>query len=1140
MSDVSPELRVGQNVEHSELGEGVILAVESSGYARVFFRTHGERRVPLPTIHGARGWDEQVIEGLRAADPQAVERLWLALEAQELPLLEGATALTAARVDLLPHQIVLVHRMANAFPRRFLVADEVGLGKTIETALILRELASRGELTRALMVVPAGLVENWRRELNDVFHLDFEVFGSEGDVTDRKTNAFAKHNRLIASVDTLKRSARMKRLLEAPRWDFVVFDEAHHLSAYRTGRKIRKTENFKLAEALRGHCRDLLLLSATPHQGDHFRFWMLIRLLDPGLFQDDKDMVENRHRLNAVVIRRTKADACAPDGGPLFARRVVHTEAFTLGESEKVFYSALQEYLRDGYNLAEAQGNKGRALGFVMTIFQKIAASSFAAVKATLRRRMLMLTIQEAIERDEALDVDGRDRSFGEARDLIREMYRLGEDAVGRAQVDQILAEAKVQILKKRKEAQELVTAAESYDDTEVAAAGREESATAMVSVALPEERRRIRELLAKFPNGQESKAQVLVEALRQIWQANPGEKVVVFTTYLGSVDNLRDVLTQTFPNKGVEVLKGGDHGAKTAAQKRFRRKDGPQVLICTAAGREGINLQFARILFNHDLPWNPMDVEQRIGRIHRYGQRDTAQVYNLVATDTIEGAIFLLLEEKLKHIAKTLGKLDEHGQVAEDLRSQILGQLGTRLSYDRLYQEAVRDPSLKRTHQELEVAMSNAALARQVVFELFQDLEGFNLGEYTRVDDQGAGLQRLAAFIKRAARQQDATLREREDGLWELLLRGREALLCTLDRERALQSEGVDLLGLDHPIVKQWLEQCRALPARERALWGTLGDAPAQGGALTVWAVQIQGRGGHTSQRIARLGITSAGERATQIERTGADVLSLQGTSEPAIDRSRIATLLNGAAMDMLRRDLAHSGSLTEEASFSSRLVALVWLVPTNGSNKSDATVSTGVPQAVRRMFSIGHSNHPLDTFLGLLKQYNVEVVVDTRSRPYSKYASQFDTDPLREALGKAGFKYLFLGRELGGRPDSAEFYDTEGHVLYSRLAESSLFLEGIRRLENGAQKYRVVLLCSEEDPAGCHRRLLVGRVLASRGIVLDHIRGDGRLQPEADLVKEEEARRGTSLFPQAEENTWKSIRSVSPRKPRPSSSER
>jgi SNF2 family DNA or RNA helicase len=345
--------------------------------------------------------------------------------------LDNAATLTAAKVDLLPHQIVLTHKIANAASRRFLIADSVGLGKTIETALVLRELASRGELTRALMVVPAGLVNNWQRELNETFHLDFEVFGSEGDVTDRKTNAFANHNRLIASIDTLKRPARLLKLIAAPRWDLIVFDEAHHLTAYQSGKKVTKTQNFKLAEALRDHTHDLLLLSATPHQGDHFRFWMLIRLLTPSLFLSMDDMLSNRHRLNSVVFRRTQADACDAHGDPLFSRRQVHTKAFRLSTPEMRFYEALMEYLRDGYNLAEANGNKGRALGFVMTVFQKIAASSFAAVGATLRRRLLSLTIHEAIVCDQNLDVEGRERAITDARTLIHDMCALPTDTLG-------------------------------------------------------------------------------------------------------------------------------------------------------------------------------------------------------------------------------------------------------------------------------------------------------------------------------------------------------------------------------------------------------------------------------------------------------------------------------------------------------------------------------------------------------------------------------------------------------------------------------------------------------------------------------------------------------------------------------------
>lgn len=920
------ELNPGKPVTHPELGDGVLVAHEPMGFVRVFFRSLGERRVPAETLQISKTWVDRVVSGLRPVTPEALERLWLALEAAELPLMESAATLTSAKVNLLPHQVVLVHRVANAQPRRFLIADEVGLGKTIEAALVLRELASRGELHRALMVVPAGLVDNWRHELNDVFNLDFEVFGSEGDVTDRKSNAFAKHNRLIVSVDTLKRRTRVKRLLEAPPWDLVVFDEAHHLSVYKTGKKVTKTENFKLAESLREHCRDLLLLSATPHQGDHFRFWMLIRLLDPTLFQDEKDMVQSRYRLNAVVARRTKADACAADGSPLFSRRVVHTEGFTLADGEKKFYDALLEYLRDGYNLAAKQGNQGRALGFVMAIFQKIAASSFAAVKSTLQRRLLMLTIQEAIERDEVLDVDGRDRTLEEARGLIREMHRLGMDAVGRAQVDQLLADARIQLLKKRSEMGAFVRTAESYDDTEVVAAMGEESAATVVSFALPEERHRIHELLQKFPEGMETKSRVLLNALQQFWQINADEKVVVFMTYLGSIDSLSSVIKAVFPGKGVEVLKGGDHGAKTAAQRRFKRKDGPRVLLCTAAGREGINLQFARVLFNYDLPWNPMDLEQRIGRIHRYGQRFTAQVYNLVATDTIEGQIFLLLEEKLHGIAQALGKVDEAGQVTEDLRAQVLGQLSTRLSYDRLYQEAILDPSLQRTRQEVEVAMDNANRAREVVYELFQDLEKFDLGDYERFDDQGRGMERLVSFVRRAARLEGGELRPSGEELFELCLPQKDPIVFSTNRERALEDENLNLLGLEHPVVKAWIEEYQALPPESRSLIGRVNDSGLESGILTIWLVVIHGKGGQFQQRIVRLGLTPAGERSPHLERLSKDLLKTGGGRQGnSLGRDRIAALVNARAAGILHRELVHTGTLGDGASYATTLLACV-----------------------------------------------------------------------------------------------------------------------------------------------------------------------------------------------------------------------
>ncbi len=921
MSYASPNLATGSRVTHPELGTGVLIGTEPGGYARVFFQRHGERQVSAFTLASVLSWDEEVISRIRPATPELLLRLWLALEAEQLPLLENSATLTAAKVDLLPHQIVLTHRIANASPRRFLIADSVGLGKTIETALVLRELASRNELTRALVVVPAGLVNNWHRELNETFHLDFEVFGSEGDVTDRKSNAFAKHNRLIASIDTLKRTARVKKMLEAPRWDLIVFDEAHHLTAYQTGTKVTKTQNFRLAEALRDHSRDLLLLSATPHQGDHFRFWMLVRLLNPSLFLNTADMLSNRHRLNSVVFRRTQADACDAHGNPLFARRQVHTSTFPLSQPEFRFYESLLAYLRDGYNLAEASGNKGRALGFVMTIFQKIAASSFAAVRATLRRRLLNLTIHEAIICDQKLDVDGRERALSDARLQFHEMSGLPTDSFGRAQVDRLLADARVKLLRKLGEKLE-----SEGTDMELQTAADEESAVMLVSVALPAERQRIRDLLTLIPEGEESKTRELLRALGDLWAVHPREKIVVFTTYLGSVDSLQTAITSAFPSAGVEVLKGGDHGAKLAAERRFKRPDGPSVLICTAAGREGINLQFARVLFNHDLPWNPMDLEQRIGRIHRYGQVHTAQVYNLVSADTIEGQIFLLLEQKLFEIAKTLGKVDEFGQVAEDLRGQILGQLSERLSYDRLYQDAVRDPRLVRTRQELEVAIDNARVARQIVWELFQDLEGFRLDDYKQMDDGGEAMARLVRYFQAALVRKGAKCIRVSDTTFEVQDAGVPAFRITTDRAAARGDERLSLFGFEHPVVKQLLDGDQKLEATARALIASQGDNTK--GVLTVWHVSLQDAVQRFVQKVIPIGLDDQGQRSKAIEVMLPLLGNLSPKSESMISPTKRTELVVSVIPDMLRRDLAHRGLLSESVTMDWRLLAWIELV--------------------------------------------------------------------------------------------------------------------------------------------------------------------------------------------------------------------
>lgn len=195
------------------------------------------------------------------------------------------------------------------------------------------------------------------------------------------------------------------------------------------------------------------------------------------------------------------------------------------------------------------------------------------------------------------------------------------------------------------------------------------------------------------------------------------------------------------------------------------------------------------------------------------------------------------------------------------------------------------------------------------------------------------------------------------------------------------------------------------------------------------------------------------------------------------------------------------------------------------------------------RSVFTVGHSNHSIEKFIELLRGHDIEVLVDTRSSPYSRYAAQFNSDSLKASLAPTGMRYLYLGKELGGRPEGSEFYDAEGHALYDRMAASRPFLQAIARLVEGVGKHRIALLCSEENPASCHRRLLIGKVLAERGIQSLHIRGDGRIQPEDELAREEQTQQDNlqqPLFAFEPSPEWKSTQSVLAKRQRPSSSNR
>jgi len=732
--------------------------------------------------------------------------------AYQFPLENLGGELSNSKTDLLPHQILLTHQVVQARRRKFLVADEVGLGKTIEVGMIIRELLFREEAKRILVISPAGLTKNWQNELKDCFSIYFDVFGQ--DFTDANSTAWERHNLVIVSIDTIKKPKRLERLTAGPDWDLIVFDEAHHLTRKKYGKKIQVTQNYRLAEKLKGKTKDLLFLTATPHQGDSYQFWSLIQLLDDQLFEKPEAIQDHRGLLGRVMFRRTKKEATDANGNPIFMRRNVHTQKFQLSLREQRFYDRLTDYLREGYNAAGVGQDKTtsqqRAVGFVMATFQKIMSSSPRAIKQSLRRRLVSLYARKQM----ALENISQGKSiFSETsskilryqdrmRKVVTDLLTYGKGGIDYTEADAYIANLK-QRLKKRPKFEEEVTywaldALETSDEIIEAEAN------------IPDEEDKVKELIDLVYEEADRKFETLIRAIEQIRRENKTEKMIIFTQYLETLFFLQEELGKFYPPEKITTVKGGPLEEKIAACESFWDENGAQFLISTSAGGEGINLQVCRILFNYDLPWNPMAVEQRIGRIHRYGQTETAQVYNLVAEETIEEKVYGILEQKLFEIAHAIGKLDPvTGEVTEDFRSDILGFLASSTNYNDLYKEALVNRDYQRTEREIAEAIAKAQKASAALHQLTQDLSTFNL-EYYRELQGKFTLNDLRYFTEKAILRLGGSFIPSGDlisiNVPPVLKKHTQVATryenATFSRKIATRKKNVDLLGIGHPLI--------------------------------------------------------------------------------------------------------------------------------------------------------------------------------------------------------------------------------------------------------------------------------------------------------------------------------------------------
>jgi superfamily II DNA or RNA helicase len=584
-------------------------------------------------------------------------------------------SLSIARVDPLPHQLEAVYDYFLKLPRiRFLLADDPGAGKTIMAGLLLKELKIRGLVTRTLVVAPANLTFQWQRELKDKFREQFDVMRGEVLRTQYGQNPWQERNQVVTSVSWISRVEDAKESLLRSSWDLVIVDEAHKMSAYSSD---KKTLAFQIGEALSQRTDHFLLMTATPHKGDPENFRLFLSLLDRDVYGDVKSLEEAMRRHEAPFYLRRLKEALVsfpdPETGEvkkLFTNRDVRTTRFELDGDEFDFYDALTRYVEDqSIKAAAAESVQANILSFQMAMLQRRFASSIYAVRRSLERmrdkRRKILEDPEAYRR-ELID-----------RRLPDDFDDLPED----------------------EQAQIMTTA--------------EESVLTVDPIAIKDEIQRLDKLGDQARTLEEREIESKLIKLRQVLNEqqifkDPRMKLLVFTEHKDTLDYLagdgRDGrplgklrewgLSVTQIHGGMPIGDRDTPKTRIYAEREFR--EDCQVLVATEAAGEGINLQFCWLMINYDIPWNPVRLEQRMGRIHRYGQQKDCLIFNFAAVNTREGRVLEKLLMRLAEIKDELGSDKVFDVVGEMLPSNLLEKMFREMYAKRLSESSIADRIVK------------------------------------------------------------------------------------------------------------------------------------------------------------------------------------------------------------------------------------------------------------------------------------------------------------------------------------------------------------------------------------------------------------------------------------------------------------
>ena len=692
-------------------------------------------------------------------------------------LFDPMMAVHTSNVEPLPHQLTAVYEsMLPRQPLRYVLADDPGAGKTIMAGLLIRELLMRADAQRVLIVAPGSLVEQWQDEMAEKFGLEFTLFSREM-VEQSRGNAFEDADLMVARVDQLSRSDELLDKLRRSHWDLIVVDEAHKLSANYFGQKINKTKRFQLGELLGSITRHFLLMTATPHNGKEADFQLFMSLLDSdrfyGKFRDGAHKVD----VTDLMRRMVKEDLLKFDGSPLFPERIATTASYKLSDREATLYEAVTAYVKEEMNRADQlqDGARKGTVGFALTSLQRRLASSPEAIYQSLKRRRLKLS-----RRVEEEKLRGRGPSAS---------ARLAET---------VPANNKPGTPEDVWESAEALTP-EDYEAFEETVVDQATAAQTIVELeaeifslqALEEQARQV------VHSGQDRKWDELSRLLQDTPEMRDAEgrqrKLILFTEHKDTLHYLAVKIRGLIgTEESVVMIHGGvKREDRRKVQELFRNDPATRVLLATDAAGEGVNLQNANLMVNYDLPWNPNRLEQRFGRIHRIGQTEVCHLWNLVAMETREGAVFQRLFEKLEveRVALKGRVFDILGEVFEERSLKDL--LIDAICYGddpevraRLYQQV--DGALDTTH--LQTILQRNALCDEVmdVQRLFALKEEMDKAEARKLQPYF-----IRAFFTQAFQQLGGELRTRESGRYEIthvpaVIRERDRQISGRDRRHA------------------------------------------------------------------------------------------------------------------------------------------------------------------------------------------------------------------------------------------------------------------------------------------------------------------------------------------------------------------